>query len=46
MSDVAPPVARPAPSRSSNATLVGTLSRYAPAICLVVLMIVFGETPA
>jgi inositol transport system permease protein len=42
MSEAAPPVARPAPSRGANATLVGTLSRYAPAICLVLLMIVFS----
>jgi inositol transport system permease protein len=42
MSEAAPPVARPAPSRGSNATLVGTLSRYAPAICLITLMIVFS----
>jgi inositol transport system permease protein len=42
MTDAAPPVTRPAPSRSSNVTLVGTLSRYAPAICLVILMIVFA----
>ena len=42
MSEAAPRVARRAPSRRTNATLVGTLSRYAPAICLVLLMIVFS----
>ena len=41
MTDLAPRLA-PAPPRASRATLVGTLSRYAPAICLVLLMIVFA----
>ncbi len=42
MTDSAPPVTQAAPSRNANATLLGTLSRYAPAICLVILMIVFA----
>ena len=42
MSEAAPPVTRPAPTRGSNTTLVGTLSRYAPAISLIILMIVFS----
>jgi ribose/xylose/arabinose/galactoside ABC-type transport system permease subunit len=47
MTDVAPLATGPAPSRNANATLIGTLSRYAPAICLVILMIVFAFlTPA
>ena len=42
MTDSATPVTQAAPSRNANATLLGTLSRYAPAICLVILMIVFA----